>query len=177
MTELLWNIIWKFSPNDSHKWLNQENIFVIKKCGYINLFGGQSLTTVLSLEHLIPMTHTGLLQSIHSTPSFPPAALIPGGRGACILDLVRVGIWIGLSLLEQSRAVRSHPPPLSSFGYGSNIMTAGRTVGWMTGGVLLCDISPCDGDDQILSWPLLLSLSETERKSESPVLQRIQYLQ
>lgn len=112
VSELLWKVIWQFSPNDSHKWLNQENIFVIKKCDYINLFGGQSLTTVLSLEHLISMTHTGLLQSIHSTPSFPPAALIPGGRGACILHLVRVGIWIGLSLLEQSRAVAHLLPVL-----------------------------------------------------------------
>lgn len=82
VTEMLWNIIWKFSPNDSHEWsLNQENIFVIKKCGYINLFCGRSPTPVLSLEHLIKMTHTGLLQSIHGPPSFPPAALIPGGRG------------------------------------------------------------------------------------------------
>lgn len=45
----------------------------------------------------------------------------------------------------------------SSFGYDTNIMSVGRTVGWNTGGALHCDISSCD-DVQILRWPLLLSL-------------------
>lgn len=95
VTELLWNIRWKSSPNGAHKWsFNHENIFVIKKCGYINHFHGQSQTPVLSLEHLIPMTHTGLLLSIHAAPSFPPAAPIPRGAGApasCILSELEFG--------------------------------------------------------------------------------------
>lgn len=43
---------------------------------------GQSQARVLSLEHLIPMTQTGLTQpSIHGAPMFPLAAPIPGGWG------------------------------------------------------------------------------------------------
>ncbi len=109
-------------------------------------------------------------------PAFPPAAPIPGGRGR--LHPAFCQSWN----LDRTFPVRakqnSQKPPTSSgpsFGYDRNIMSAGRIVGWMTGGALLCDISSCD-DVQILSWPLLLSLQETERKSGSPVLQRIQYL-
>lgn len=110
-------------------------------------------------------------------PAFLLLLRSQGGGGACILHSVRVGIWIGLSPVRAKQ--NSQKPPTSSgpsFGYDRNIMSAGRIVGWMTGGALLCDISSCD-DVQILCWPLLLSLQETERKSGSPVLQRIQYLQ
>lgn len=105
--------VWKFSPSDYQRNYHRigENICVIMKSGYINRFHGQSLTPVLSLEHLIPVSHTALLQFIHGAPSFPPAALISGGRGARILHSVRVGIWIGLSLLEQSLAAWSCLPP------------------------------------------------------------------
>lgn len=46
---------------------------------------------------------------ILGAPNFPPAGLIPGGRGR--LHPVRLGIWRVLSLLEQCTTDRSHPPP------------------------------------------------------------------
>lgn len=60
---------------------------------------------LLSLEHLIPMM-------THTSSQLSPL-LLRSQWGACILHSVRVGIWIGLSLLEQSRTVRSRPPPPS----------------------------------------------------------------
>lgn len=110
VTELLWNmcgnlarVIMKKNDHRIGKYLCYHEIWLHQPFS--------RTTPVLSLEHLIPMSHTALLQFIHDAPSFPPAALISGGRGACILHSVRVGIWIGLSLLEQSLAAWSRLPP------------------------------------------------------------------
>lgn len=112
VTELLWNmcgnLAWVIMKKNDHrigKYLCYHEIWLHQPFS--------RTTPVLSLEHLIPMSHTALLQFIHDAPSFPPAALISGGRGACILHSVRVGIWIGLSLLEQSLAAWSRLPPPS----------------------------------------------------------------
>lgn len=88
---LLWNTTWKFSSaSDSHEEsLNRENIFVIKKCGYINPFHGQLPVPVLSLEHLTLVIHTGLLQSIHGFFQLSSCSCNPNGVGAptsCILS-------------------------------------------------------------------------------------------
>lgn len=74
-----------------------------------------------------------------------------GGGGACILRSVRVG----LSLLEQSRAVLpTHVLPVLIWLW-QYYLSDRRTRCWMTGGVLLSDISSCD-DVQILSWSLVV---------------------
>lgn len=115
-------------------------------------FSSIDIPQLLYLEHLIPMSHAGLLQLIHgrSQPSSCCWDLLGG------LHYVRVRTWIGLS---QPKHMSGLKPPTSSrpsFGYAGNSMSAGRAVGWMTGGALLSDISSCD-DAEILGGLLLLS--------------------
>lgn len=158
-SELCWNLhlyIWGIEKN----WTVSDEVAetlhtcVLKKSYDISRFHRQSLIPVLSLEHLVPLSHAGAppvnprrsqLSSLWSSLS---------GLGGC-RHSAGVRIWIGLSPMKQSCVVSSQP----SFGYDSNIMSAGRRVGWMTAGALLCDISSSD-DFQIQGGELLLSLSE-----------------
>lgn len=179
---MLWNIIWKIQP----KWFTNMVIGSGKYLCYQEMrwhqhsLCGQSPIPVLSLEHLIPMSHTGLLRRIdvHGAPSFSsPLFLSQGSGAACILNSVRAGIWIRLAPFRAKRSSQN-PPTFStpSFAYDGNIMLAGGTVRWVTGGSFLCDISFCD-DVQILNWPVLLSPLEGERETGSPVLQWIHHQQ
>lgn len=166
VTELLCYIMRKFSPNDSHKWLlNQGNIFCYQEmwlrqpCVDNPRLACYHWNTWFRWLKLGSPSHLSM-----ALPCFPLLLRSQGGGGACILHSVRAGIWIGLSLLEQSRAVRSRPPaPGPHLVMTIYVMSAGRIVGWMTGGALLCDISSCD-DVEIPSWSSLLSLQETERR-------------
>lgn len=104
-------------------------------------------------------------------PAFLLLLLSQWGGGACILHSVRVGIWIGLSLLVQSRTVWSHPPPL-----GPHLVMTVNYDSWKNSG--LNDISS-SGDVQIDTNLVVTAFSARNREEEcgSSVLQRIQYLQ
>lgn len=69
------------------------------------------MTPVLSLEHLIPMTHVGLLQSVRGDPSFPPAAVIPTGRGR-----LHPAFWWNLDRTFPVRAKQNSMKPFTSSG-------------------------------------------------------------
>lgn len=135
----------------------RKNICVIKKRGYISVCFMDNPR--FPCYHWSTWFQWVILDSsstdISGTPSFPPAAVIPGDGGGLHPGFCQC--W-NLDRTCPVRAKRSgqKPPTFSqpSFGYDSNILSAGRTVGWMTGGA---DISSCD-DVQILSRPLLLSL-------------------
>lgn len=80
---MLWNITQEFaSPAVSHEWSwNWENIFVIKKCGDISPFQGWFPTPVTWLHWNTWFWWFTLGFSSHGASSFPPATVIPVGRG------------------------------------------------------------------------------------------------
>lgn len=145
--------MWKFSPSDSRKWpQNQKNIFVIKKCGCINRFHGQSPTVIIGTPDSD--------DDSYELPAFPLASPIPVGR----LHPAFCQSWNLDRTLPVRAKQNSQKPPTSSqpsFGYDRSIMSAGRIVGWWLE-VLCSDISSWWCSDTELAVTAFSAGSEEE---------------
>lgn len=137
---LLWITIWKFSPNVSHKSSSyQDDIFVIRKYGYINLFMDNHWHPCYHWNTWFLWVTLGSASrslSLQTFLLFLCGRLNPRGRSVRICNLDRT-----FPVGAVGRPPASSQP---SFGYDCNIWSAVRAVGWMPDGDFLCDISSCD---------------------------------